>query len=449
MKIVLAAHQFLPDFIGGTEVLTFETARELQNRGHEVTVWAGFPSERLGTVEQYDHEGVKVVRYHFSRKRIAAKSDMMETGYRNEEFGKIFRAHLTDCRPEIIHFFHLGRLSLTAVEAGNRLGIPMVFTATDYWMICPTSHLRLPDNTLCNGPATDMSNCLRHLMICYGPPLARKSAPFFPASAISAASSLLVLAGGRFSRPIASLRNRPAQMHAAMESLSRIIVPTRMMRNLFLRSGVKKAKMVLQPFGVSVGTGAVTPAKQQDNALRIGFIGTLSEIKGPHVLLSAVSRLPHELKLEVKIYGKAVEYREYGEQIGRMAAKDPRVRCCGAFPPSELGNILSGLDVLVVPSLWYENTPLVIHAAQAAKVPVIASDIGGMSEIIGHEQNGLLFELGNAQALAAQIGRLAEDRVLLKRLSAQAREPKSMAAYVDEIEDIYQMVLREKRQGLT
>jgi glycosyltransferase involved in cell wall biosynthesis len=130
-----------------------------------------------------------------------------------------------------------------------------------------------------------------------------------------------------------------------------------------------------------------------------------------------------------------------------MAAADSRISCLGTFPNREIGKVLSELDVLVIPSLWYENSPLVVHSAQAAKVPVIASDIGGLSEAITHEINGLLFERGNARALAVQIRRLAEDRVLLKHLSAQARQPKSMADYVDKIEDLYKMILRERKQG--
>ena len=64
---------------------------------------------------------------------------------------------------------------------------------------------------------------------------------------------------------------------------------------------------------------------------------------------------------------------------------------------------LSRIDVLVVPSIWYENAPLVVYSALAAGVPVVATDLGGLSETIVHGRNGLLFEPGNPAALAAEL----------------------------------------------
>ena len=448
MKILLTTHQFLPDFIGGTEVLTFEAARELQRRGHEVEVWTGYPDTLSGTLDRYIYEGVPVTRYHFNRSLVAASSDMMETDYCNHEFEKLFRNHLAGSRPDVIHFFQLGRLSATAVQAGADHSIPMLFTATDFWIICPTSHLRLLDNSLCEGPKKNAANCLRHLAALYGPKPLRALAASLPESFFSMACSIASLSRGRgkISRPVVSLLDRCAYIRSAMDRVARILVPTRMMRDTFVRNGYDAEKILLQPFGIPASSTSSSP-KQKSRDLRVGFIGTLSEIKGPHVLIDAVSLLPKNLPLEVRIYGEALEYPEYGARVKRMAAADSRISCLGTFPNREIGKVLSELDVLVVPSLWYENSPLVVHSAQAAKVPVIASDIGGLSEAITHEINGLLFERGNARALAVQIRRLAEDRVLLKHLSAQARQPKSMADYVDKIEDLYKMILRERKQG--
>ena len=69
-------------------------------------------------------------------------------------------------------------------------------------------------------------------------------------------------------------------------------------------------------------------------------------------------------------------------------------------PNESIGDVFSELDVLVVPSVWYENTPLAIYSAQEAGCPVIASNLGGMSEVIKHEKNGLLFEAGDFVGLA-------------------------------------------------
>jgi glycosyltransferase involved in cell wall biosynthesis len=95
------------------------------------------------------------------------------------------------------------------------------------------------------------------------------------------------------------------------------------------------------------------------------------------------------------------------------------------------------MDVLAVPSLWHENTPLVIHSAQALRLPVIAADVGGISEVVADEENGLLFEKGNANQVASIIQRLCRKPEILGRLSAGARPPLSMKAYADRIEKTY------------
>ena len=89
--------------------------------------------------------------------------------------------------------------------------------------------------------------------------------------------------------------------------------------------------------------------------------------------------------------------------------------------------------MLVIPSLWYENTPLVIYSAQAAACPVIASNLPGLAAVVVHEHNGLLFEPGNAALLAQQLSRLIDEDELLQRLSHNAHPPKTTATYVDEL----------------
>ena len=82
------------------------------------------------------------------------------------------------------------------------------------------------------------------------------------------------------------------------------------------------------------------------------------------------------------------------------AAGDDRISFPGPYDQDQLAQVLADADVLVVPSTWYENTPFVILEAFEAGVPVVASDLGGMSELVDPGQNGYLFEAGNATSLA-------------------------------------------------
>ena len=122
----------------------------------------------------------------------------------------------------------------------------------------------------------------------------------------------------------------------------------------------------------------------------------------------------------------------------RPAEGDRRIQFCGSFPNDAIGEVFSSLDVLVVPSTWYENAPLVIYSAQAARCPVIAANLGGMAEIIHHEDNGLLFTPGSVEELARTLRRLCDDRKLLEYLSKRAVMPRSIEDYVHQIEAVYE-----------
>ena len=137
--------------------------------------------------------------------------------------------------------------------------------------------------------------------------------------------------------------------------------------------------------------------------------------------------------------------RSYSSLHWQFTAADGRIKFCGFFHNDQVGEILSDLDVLVVPSLWYENSPVVIYEAQAARCPVIATNLEGISEVIEHEVNGLLFEKGDVKGLAEAIRRLAENRNLLVKLASNAKRPKSIIENVLELESYYQEILNKKQ----
>jgi glycosyltransferase involved in cell wall biosynthesis len=97
--------------------------------------------------------------------------------------------------------------------------------------------------------------------------------------------------------------------------------------------------------------------------------------------------------------------------------------------------------VLVVPSLWLENSPLVIHEAFQAGIPVVGSDIGGIPELVRNDVNGVIVPPGSVDALAGAIRRLADDRQMLTRLAAQVSPVKSIADDAAEWEARYRRLM--------
>jgi glycosyltransferase involved in cell wall biosynthesis len=378
---------------------------------------------------------------------MGGQTNVAEGEYNNLFFARWFRGYLKQFRPDIVHFFHLGLLSASAIDVCHELGIPMVMTPTDFWLICPNNQLRLPDNSLCKGPDLDSVNCMKHAVSNNQSPLVAGLFNRLPHGGVAAmiyAVNRGAFSGAWFSPLVRALSQRAGFLRERMNKLDRVIVPTRLMEEMLIKNGLNPDKVSYNRFGIR----STTPEAHEpdgDGKLRIGFIGGLAEHKGAHLLISAVRRLPHIASIELKIYGRNDIFPEYQAKLRQLADGDERIHFCGTFPNEQIGKIFAGLDVLVVPSIWYENTPLVIYSAQAAGCPVIATNLGGMAEVIEHEKNGLLFEMGDIAGLASAIGRLAHDRVLLQQLAMNAPKPKSIGDYVTDLQNIHDEVLLQRR----
>ena len=452
MRIVLTVHQFFPDFRAGTEILTRDTAKALIARGHEVTVITGFPA-RAGLTDaqrfdRYRHDGIPVERFHHDHAPMGGVTNVAALEYDTPRFAAYFRDSLTRNKPDVAHFFHLQRLSASAIDACHDLNVPMVLTPTDFWPVCPTNQLLLPDASLCSGPDAAGVNCLRHVVARTQGGLATACLNALPDAIVATiirAFDRGVLPRQRHASEVRALSVRRSFMRSRFQHIDRIAVPTRFMADMLGKNGFNAARMSWLPFGIgAVASPARAPARA-GSALRVGYIGTLIEHKGAHVLVAAVRALAPAVPLEVTIYGNAEEFPNYTSRLREIAGSDSRIRFCGTFPDERISDIFATLDVLVVPSIWYENTPLVIYSAQACRCPVITSNLGGLAEVVTHEENGLLFEPGNATDLGRAMQRLAGDRALLSSLSERARQPKSSMEYATELESMYQEILSEGR----
>jgi glycosyltransferase involved in cell wall biosynthesis len=447
MKILLTVHQFLPDYSAGTEVLTYETAQELRRRGHEVEVWAGFPSDYhtalKNPISSYTYNGIPVQRYHFNPLVYSPNRNNIEYEYNNIALASHFYQYIEASKPDLVHFFHLMSLSASPVEVCLRKEIPCVLTPTDFWIICPACQLRLPDQSLCLGPEPDGLNCIRHRI---------ESSPGITRYYAKLPDGIYrMLTQAILNWPMWPFRNHSVRFNSIVKRqgfvkervnrINGIFVPTRFMEKMLVQNGIDPSLISFVPYGLNMKPFEKGSGKKPSKKIRIGFIGTLYIHKGPHILLEAVKMLPKDLPIEVKVYGNLLETPDYVRQLIDIADGDERIRFCGRFQNERIGEVFSEIDVLAVPSIWYENTPLVIYSAHASGTPVIATNLGGMAEVVHHEKNGLLFERGNAAELARLLRRVVEEKDLLSRLSRNIVPPPSMTDYVDQVEKIYSRIV--------
>lgn len=452
MKILLTVHQFYPDSSSGTETLTLDTARELVRRGHEVRVFTGFhtkkPMRDSERFDSYEYRGLRIDRFYHHRVPMGGQRNIAEAEHNNTFFGEYFSAYLKQLNPDVVHFFHLHRMSASMIDVCVAAGIPTVMTPTDFWFVCPTFQLLLPDNSLCAGPDADGVNCLRHIVSLSQFRAVNSAFALLPdrvvASVINKVKQAAPASDGVWSY-VQALSRRPEFLKERFKKLDRVLVPSRLLERILIENGFTSENVVFSPYGIDLSHGyqARSPAERQGR-LRIGFIGSLLKHKGAHVLARALSLLPEDEPVDVKIYGNMEENPDYVTELKRMVGNDPRVAFCGTFPNGQIGAILAAIDVLVVPSIWYENTPLVIYSAQAAGCAVIASNLGGMAEVVRHNENGLLFAPGSASELAACIQQLARKRERVSQFSTTTK-PKSISAYVSELLHTYEEIVKQRR----
>jgi glycosyltransferase involved in cell wall biosynthesis len=324
-------------------------------------------------------------------------------------------------------------LSASVINAVAHANIPMILTATDFWFLCSRNTLLQSDGTLCTGPenAWKCAKCKLADAKVYRWPNA-----ILPESIVSK----LLLSVGKVpaitrQRGLRGMHGDWDQRHEflmkALGKVDQIVTASHLVESYFIQYGVPAEKIVFSRYGFDTSWAERHQEKTPSDVLRLGFIGNILSIKGPDILLKAVKALDSDLPLRLKIYGNLEKVPEYGQQLRDIAGVDDRITFEGTFPYHDIGKVLENINVLVVPSIWYDF-PLIIPSALATKTPVIATDMPGMNELIRHEVDGLLFARYDVQGLTHQINRLFAEPELLQTLRAGIQPVKTVETMTEE-----------------
>ncbi len=311
-----------------------------------------------------------------------------------------FRRYLLDVQPEIVHFHHFIGLGVEALWEVRRTlpNATIVVTFHEYLSICMNNGqmVKTQRQRLCS-------------------------------------------------------RASPAECHACFPELS----PSRFMeRELFLKTHLGFADAYLSPshflidryanWGLpadkftmlenGIDTSTIAPPRSLPpggRRSRLGFFGQVSEFKGIAVLLDAIGRVPDALwgdDAALCVFGGNLEFQPAAFQKSfeeQMAKAGRRAKFYGSYSAEDLPNLMRQVDWVVVPSIWWENAPLVIQEAFLHGRPLLTSDIGGMREKVADGVNGLHFRVGSAEDLADKIAVALADSQAWERLRAGAPKPTS------------------------
>lgn len=438
MKVLLALHQFLPRHITGTEQYVRALALQMRAEGIDARVFAFEPLLQFDSPEREYLERDEVVETIPVRRvalhhRLSPNFELRD--HQNPFVGRLLARHLDEVGYDLVHVFHPRNIGPAVVEEPHARGIPVVVHLMDFWWTCPNYLLLRRDGALCEGPPEHGLGCIP----CIDPSLdlVLRTRDLYPS--LRRAVGMRTPAGNQRSsvvRQAHALVGRREQLLGLLGTADCVISPSAFLAKLHQQQGLQARRLLLLPYGLDPGRFADMPARKAAPGkphLDVGYIGSISRHKGVHVLLDALRHVD-DAKVRVHIHGSRDSQPGFSEQLVDSIA-DPRVTFHGPFAPRELGAVLAGLDALVVPSLWYENTPFSVLEALHAGVPVIASDLGGIREIVRTGEGGILFPPGDAEALAAILRRAAADPSRV--LAVTPQKPPSIVDNVRVLGNLY------------
>jgi glycosyltransferase involved in cell wall biosynthesis len=233
-----------------------------------------------------------------------------------------------------------------------------------------------------------------------------------------------------------------AHVRDLCRQVSLFLAPSQFLREQFLSFGVPAEKIVFSECGLPPLETTNGRVRTSQAPLIFGYIGVVDPVKGIHHLVDAVAPLR---TAELRIYGGEADYAQYPDRKRFLdqLQHSPHIRVMGRYAHRDLGKILAEVDVVVVPSIWYENAPLVIREAFLAKKPVVTAAFGGMQEWVQNEVNGLLFRPHDVADLRRTLERFMTDPALVEKLSRAFPLVQSIAADALALEERYLALARD------
>lgn len=324
---------------------------------------------------------------------------------------------------EVVHFHHYYRVGIPLLALARR-SLPraaIVLTLHDLKLLCPANGYMLRREA---GRAE--------------PVLCRQS---FSARCLDCC-------GGS---SITELEERVALARSLANVVDVFVAPSRWVATLYAEWGLPAERIAIVPNG---HTGSPPPATPNitRSPVTFGFLARATPVKGLRVLLDAVDLLDLDTRSTARFTihsSEPDEDADIGRRVASLVHAGAHVRARGGYQPDEVAQLMAEVDWVVVPSVWWENAPLVIQESFASGRPVICSDVGGMAEHVRHGVDGLHFPVGDAAGLAAAIRRACGNQELWARLRGGIRPVRTLDEHREDVLAVYREALRRRSSAST
>jgi glycosyltransferase involved in cell wall biosynthesis len=433
VRVVHVPFGYFPDVVGGTEVYVAQLARDLRDLGVESVVAA--PADGAAATS-YEHEGTPV--YRFQLRGHASTAELYGIG--DEIAAEAIAAILHDVRADVLHLHAFTRAaSVQAMRAARRTGSRVVFTYHTPTASCVRGTLLHNGHDPCDGDLI-AQRCAACLLESRGLPLAISEVLSRAPLALGAAMESV----GVSRSVVTAVRAREltSSRHSAFRQLlaecDAVVAVCEWVRSLLLRAGAPSDRLVLSRQGTPTRSRPQRALRPPGADLHLAYVGRLHPTKGVHVVLRALAA-NRDLRLTLDVFGvtQDVEGEQYRKHLVSLSDGDSRVRFRAPLAFDDVVETVASYDATIVPSQWLETGPLTVLESFAAGTPVIGSNLGGIAELVTHDRDGCLVAHSDPDAWALALRRLAADRLLLDRLRAGIRPPRSTQDVARDMLGVY------------
>jgi glycosyltransferase involved in cell wall biosynthesis len=423
-KVLYVSHNHPTIRPGGAEAYAYELYRAIRDAGDFEPVFLARTGRPVSTTDRY-HEGTLLTGVGSDPNQYFFYTDTQEYNWLfGSPRGKValvrfLRDFLLAQQPNIVHFQHTLFFGYDAIrEVRRTLGdVPIFYTLHEFLPICHRNgqFMRVSSDKPC------MEESPRRCHECF-PEISPQT--FF-------------------------MRKRFIQSH--MSLVDRFFAPSHFLRDRYIDWGIPPEKILFEDYGRLPVSPAPAPDGRKRN--RLAFFGQLSFFKGINILLKAMKRLQEDgVDVHLSVHGANLELQpqDFRDEFQTLLEETSgMVTFEGEFNHDDLPTLMADIDWVVVPSVWWENSPLVIQEAFQHRRPIICSDIGGMAEKVEDGVTGLHFSAGNPASLAKTITRAAAEPRLWNELQKRIRPVYAMDDHVGSLTRQYNELMDARSNDVT